>query len=140
LGALETVAEAYEQALRKFFENSSDDSFPAFDLILLGMGEDGHTASLFPGDPALKERKRWVAAVPAPPTPPHHPRITLTVPALNSARQVNFLVSGPGKKPVVRAILEDSASARERYPAAMVHPKGQTVWFVDHSARGEDLR
>lgn len=133
---VETVAEAYEQTLREFFQPAPATSFPAFDLILLGMGEDGHTASLFPDGSALEERERWVAPALAPPTYSSRQRITLTLPVLNRANDVFFLVSGASKKTVVRAILNDPEQASRLYPAARVRPRGRVVWFLDEAARG----
>jgi 6-phosphogluconolactonase len=95
--------------------------FPVFDLILLGAGPDGHTASLFPGRPALEEGERWVVAEPRPGRPPLVPRLTFTLPLLNAAREVLFLVSGEDK----RAVVEHP----EAYPAGRV--QGDRVrWLV----------
>jgi len=140
-GSPEKAAEAYERILRKFFRFSdrSDashqgESFPSFDLVLLGVGKDGHTASLFPGNQALEERKRWVAAVDHPHGSPPVPRITLTLPVINSAKRVLFLVSGAGKREVLGSILENPDSAAQRYPAARVSPQGKVVWMIDERA------
>lgn len=91
-------ADAYERTLRERF----GDEIPSLDLVFLGIGEDGHTASLFPGDPALEERERWVARVDR----PDHPRLTLTLPVLNSARAAMFLIEGDAKRDAVRRLLE----------------------------------
>lgn len=106
---------------------------PRFDLVLLGMGLDGHTASLFPGSPVLKEIFRPVAAVHA--TAAAIPqRITLTLPVLNAATNVLFLVSGPEKAKAVRAVLDE----RALLPAGMVQPeKGRLVWMLDHAAASQ---
>ena len=138
----EDAAAAYEKILREFFGSIPEgdthshappvgESFPSFDLILLGMGRDGHTASLFPGDQAIEEEKRWVAAVRTPHGSPPVPRITLTLPVINRARCILFLVSGSGKEEVLRVILKDPNSAARRYPAARVIPDGRVVWFID---------
>ena len=103
---------------------------PSFDLILLGLGKDGHTASLFPGDPALMEEERLTAYVPEPGLPPDLPRVTLTLPIINQAEEVIFLVSGEEKQGVVRTILDDPSNAQERYPAARVQPRGKLYWFI----------
>jgi len=135
------VALDYEKEIRTFFHRSGVDrrpsssiveikSIPAFDLILLGLGKDGHTASLFPGDPALKEEKHLTAYVPEPGQSPVVPRITMTLPLINQADQVLFLVSGAEKKEVIQSILHRPKSELDRYPAAQVHPKGMVRWFV----------
>jgi 6-phosphogluconolactonase len=128
------AAEAYEQTLRGFFDPAPGE-FPRFDLILLGMGPDGHTASLFPETAALQERSRlvvanWVEKLNA-------SRFTLTLPVLNAARRVFFLVSGTDKAPALREVLEGKA-AGERFPAKLVQPgDGQLVWFVDRAAASQ---
>jgi len=107
---------------------------PRFDLVLLGLGDDGHTASLFPGKPALKVHDRWVTSSPPGVLPPSVERITMTFPVLNAARQVVFLVVGEKKAEVVREILERSAGA-EKYPAARIAPvDGTLTWFLDQAA------
>lgn len=133
----EKAAASYEQYLRKFFHSSVEDvTTPTFDLILLGVGDDGHTASLFPNASVLKERERWVTLVDAPPTAKISHRITLTFSVINRANYAFFLVSGDKKKMVVRSILNNFEAASEFYPAAMVHPKIKNVWFVDSEATG----
>jgi 6-phosphogluconolactonase len=138
----EEAAEAYEKVLGEFFRSfvkterhspvsRGCEPFPSFDLILLGVGKDGHTASLFPGHQALEERKRWVAVVRGPYGSPPVPRITLTLPVINRAECVLFMVSGPGKGEVIRSILEDSDPATRSYPAARVSPEGRVVWLID---------
>jgi len=107
---------------------------PRLDLVLLGVGPDGHTASLFPGSPVLAERTQWARAVEAPTTvQPAVPRVTLTLPCLNGARNVLFLIAGNDKRPVVVEILE-GGEASQRYPAAMIRAAGRTVWLVEQSA------
>jgi 6-phosphogluconolactonase len=125
------AAEAYEQTLRKFFALAPGE-FPRFDLILLGMGPDGHTASLFPETAALQEKSRlvvanWVEKLNA-------SRITFTLPVLNAARCVAFLVSGTDKAAVLHEVLEGNAPA-EKYPSKLVRPSdGRLIWFVDRAA------
>ncbi len=126
------AAEAYERILWEFFGSPKEAGLtPTFDLILLGVGKDGHTASLFPGDQALEEEKRWVTAVLTPHGSPRVPRITLTLPLINRARCVLFIVSGSGKREVVGSILEEPDSAAQLYPAARVNPDGKVVWLID---------
>jgi 6-phosphogluconolactonase len=122
------AAEAYEKELRTFFRT---EDVPRFDLILLGLGADGHTASLFPWIPALEVQDRWVVAnlVPRLDTT----RITLTVPVINAARAVIFLVEGEDKAEAVREILEGDADPRA-YPAKLIQPPGGPEWMLDRSA------
>jgi 6-phosphogluconolactonase len=125
----EQGAREYEEELRKFFGGSIS---PMFDLILLGVGEDGHTASLFPGSESLRERSRLV--VPVYLGEPGKDRITLTLPVLNQARHILFLVAGHSKAEMVRTILEKEAH-RTHFPAGLVHPaNGQVTWFIDEEA------
>jgi 6-phosphogluconolactonase len=128
------AAEAYEQTMRKFFALQPE-QFPRFDLILLGMGPDGHTASLFPETAALREKSRlvvanWVEKLKT-------SRITFTLPVLNAASGVAFLVSGTDKAPALKAVLESDAPG-EQYPAKLVRPSdGKLIWFVDRAAASE---
>ena len=125
------AAEAYEQTLQKFFQLEAG-QIPVFDLILLGMGPDGHTASLFPGTAGLHEKTKlvianWVDKLKA-------SRLTLTLPVLNAARCVVFLVSGTDKAPVLRSVLEEEVPA-EQYPSELVRPSaGKLIWLVDRAA------
>ncbi len=128
------AAQAYEDTLRKFFALPPGE-FPHFDLILLGMGPDGHTASLFPGTAALQEKSRlvvanWVEKL-------NTSRITFTLPVLNAARRVAFLVSGADKAGVLHEVLEGDAPG-EKYPSKLVRPdKGKLIWFVDRAAASQ---
>jgi 6-phosphogluconolactonase len=126
----EDCARAYESELRKFFGPEP----PAFDVQLLGIGEEGHTASLFPGSPALDEKVRWAVAVRAPAEPPQ--RITLTPVVLNQGRNTFFLVAGEGKRAILSAIRAESGSRPSQYPAATIHPAREPVWFLDEAAAG----
>ena len=124
------AAQAYEGELRRFFQPAA----PAFDVVLLGLGVEGHTASLFPGSPALKEQKSWVAAVQAPATPPL--RLTLTPVVLNQARNTFFLICGQDKREILRALANELPSAPSQYPAGMIRPGGRVLWFLDEAAAG----
>ncbi len=107
---------------------------PRFDLIVLGLGEDGHTASLFPGAASLWVTDRWVVAGPPGIIPPPVERITLTFPVLNAAREIVFLVSGLNKADALRDVLEGQPG-REEHPAAWVRPvDGTLTWLVDEAA------
>lgn len=125
------AAEAYEQTLRKFFQLGPGE-VPIFDLILLGMGPDGHTASLFPGSAGLQEKSRlvianWVDKLKT-------SRLTLTLPVLNAARCVTFLVSGTDKAAMLKTVLEEDAPA-EQYPSKLIRPNnGKLIWLVDRAA------
>ncbi len=128
------AADAYEQTVRKFFAVAPGE-FPRFDLILLGMGPDGHTASLFPETAALQEKSRLVVANWVEKLKTH--RITLTLPVLNAARCVAFLVSGTEKAAVLHEVLEGSVPD-EKYPSRLVKPsEGKLIWFVDRAAASE---
>lgn len=128
------VAEAYEQTLRTFFSVAADE-VPRFDLILLGMGPDGHTASLFPGTAALQEKSRLVVANWVEKLKSY--RITLTLPALNAARCVAFLVSGTDKSTVLHEVLEGDGPG-DKYPSKLVRPSaGKLIWFVDRGAASD---
>lgn len=125
---LEMAAEAYEQELRIFFGADP----PAFDLQLLGLGVEGHTASLFPGSAALEEKKRWVAAVKVAAKPSQ--RLTLTPAVLNQGENTLFLVSGAGKREIVAALRSEPDSKPSQYPAGRIQPAGGVLWFLDQSA------
>ncbi|QIN81233.1 6-phosphogluconolactonase [Rubrobacter tropicus] len=123
----EEAAALYVRDLRTFFE----EELPAFDLIMLGIGGDGHTASLFPETSALGVTDRMVVANPVPKL--DTTRITLTAPVLNAAREVLFLVAGEGKAEALKEILEGDADPRE-YPAKLVQPPGGPGWMADRAA------
>jgi 6-phosphogluconolactonase len=123
----EEAAASYEGELMEFFGETP----PALDLVMLGIGEDGHTASLFPETPALEVTDRLVVANPV--SKLDTTRLTLTAPVLSAARSVNFLVAGEGKAEALREILEGDADPR-RYPAKLVRPAGGPTWFVDRAA------
>jgi 6-phosphogluconolactonase len=125
------AAQTYADELQRSFGVA----WPCFDLILLGMGEDGHTASLFPGSPVLEERECAVAAVSA-----HHEdrpacRLTLTLPVINAARVVMFIVTGGQKAGMVRQVLEGPS---RRFPAQYIRPlEGELYWLLDAAAAGQ---
>jgi 6-phosphogluconolactonase len=126
-----SVAESYEQTLRQFF-GVQEGQLPRFDLIFLGMGPDGHTASLFPETPALHERQRLVVAQWIATFQTH--RITLTPPVLNNAASIVFLVSGEEKADALRAVLQGRYQP-DRFPAQLVRPThGRLLWLVDKMA------
>jgi len=129
-GTPEADAQSYEQTLRDYF----GDEPPAFDLLLLGMGADGHVASLFPDSPALDETERWVVAAESPASSPIRDRITLTFPAINAARTVLFLVAGASKHDALAAVHRTPDDAP---PAERVEAQDRLLWFVDEAAAGD---
>ncbi len=126
------AARAYESDLRTLFPDGRD----SFDTILLGVGPDGHTASLFPGAATLAEPERWVRDEPAPALEPKVPRITLTLPALAAARRVLFLVLGAEKRTALTAVLGDPrrGTSAAALPAARVQAREGVEWYVDSEA------
>lgn len=130
-----TAAQDYEETLRRLTRCSPTD-LPRLDVILLGVGDDGHTASLFPGTAALQERTRAVTVGTAPIGVPS--RLTLTLGVINRANVVLFLVSGSGKAPIVRAILEPGNEVNRTFPASMVMPaEGRLVWILDRASAAQ---
>ena len=128
----DAAALAYERELKAFYgAERLDAARPLFDVALLGLGEDGHTASLFPGSAVLGERDRWVAAVIGAKA---EPRITLTYPAIESSRRVAFLVAGSGKREIFAALRRGGSGL----PAACVYPTGELTWFLDREAAGAE--
>ena len=124
------AAELYQSALQRFYGATTlDPARPLFEIVLLGLGTNGHTASLFPDTPALDERTAWAVPV----TPEGEPtRITLTYPALESARHVAFIVAGADK----REVLVKVRSGDQTQPAARLRTQGGVDWFTDAAAAG----
>lgn len=129
----EIAAIKYEEDLRIFF-GLSPSEFPEFDLVVLGIGEDGHTASLFPRSEGIRETGRLVVAVSF--DRERHDRVTLTLPVINSAKNVIFLASGKNKSAVVKEVIEKKDSV---LPAALVKPERGNLLFVLDSGAGSDL-
>ena len=124
------AAQAYEKTLCQFFSPAT--TFPRFDLILLGMGPDGHTASLFPGGTALQERSRWVVSDWVEKFKTE--RITLTLPVLNNAGVVMFLAAGEDKAETLKEVLEGQKPG-DQFPSKLVRPTdGQIIWLIDRAA------
>ena len=134
---LKTAAAAageYAATLANAFGIDESHDPPRFDVVILGLGEDGHTASLFPGAASLSVADRWVVASPPGTLPPRVERITLTFPVLKAAREILFLVSGENKAEALRDVLEGQHD-REKRPAAGVRPRyGTLTWLVDEAA------
>jgi len=130
-------AEIYEKELRQYFnEIETIETGFTFDAVILGLGEDGHTASLFPESPALSEAGKWVVPVKAPASYLTADRLTLTFPAINNSKNVFFLVSGEEKTKIVDSILKRECPELKKHPAEMVLPKGQLSWFINQGELG----
>jgi len=129
------AARRYESELQAFYgADRLDPEKPLFDLVLMGVGPDGHTASLFPGYPAMAESVRWVVGVPEAHVEPFLPRVTLTLPALGSCREMLFEVAGAEKRAILTRVLAD-----ENLPANRALAMGETVWLVDEAALPENF-
>jgi 6-phosphogluconolactonase len=129
----EESAILYEEELKRFYgADRFDPARALFDVMLLGLGEDGHTASLFPGSAALEIRQRWAVPVPHAAVEPYVTRITLTLPTLASSRVVLFLVTGASKREILTRIF-----AGDDLPAARVHADGPVQWLLDRAAAPE---
>jgi 6-phosphogluconolactonase len=129
------AAALYQLKLQSFYgADTLDSARPLFDLVLMGVGPDGHTASLFPGDPALDETAHWVVGVPKANVAPFVPRVTLTLPALASCREMLFEVSGTDKRAILTRVF-----AGENLPANRARSTGETVWLVDRAAIPENF-
>jgi len=131
----EQAARRYQSGLQSFYgANGLDSARPLFDVVLMGVGPDGHTASLFPNYPAVEETERWVVGVPKAHVEPFVPRVTLTLPALNSCREMLFEVSGSEKRAILTRVLEG-----ENLPANRARSIGETIWLVETAALPEDF-
>jgi 6-phosphogluconolactonase len=131
---LDLVAREYEAEIAKTFAVPPGGEPPAFDLILLGLGPDGHTASLFPHTEAVRERSRWAVRNHVPKL--NSDRLTLTAPILNRGATVLFLVAGADKAAALQAVLEGPTDP-ERLPAQLIRPaSGNPTWLVDRAAAG----
>jgi 6-phosphogluconolactonase len=127
------AARLYERELRDYYGAPVlEAERPLFDAVLLGVGADGHTASLFPGHPEIDEKQRWVVAVPHADLDPFVPRVTLTLPTLASTRAMIFLVTGGGKREVLARLL-----AGEDLPASRAYSHGSLTWLIDRAAAPE---
>jgi 6-phosphogluconolactonase len=130
------AARRYEAELKSFYgADKLIPGRPLFDVVLLGVGPDGHTASLFPGYPAVEETTRWVTEVPKANVEPFVPRVSLTLPALTSCREMLFEASGAGKRAILTRIF-----AGEDLPANRAHSEGETIWLLDQAALPENFR
>ena len=128
------AAEQYAETLRKQFKLTTPE-VPVFDLMFLGMGDDGHTASLFPHTPVLKEREKIVAAYYVDKLSAY--RVTLTMPVLTSAAEIIFLVTGEGKAPALKEVLEGEYNFDE-YPSQLYRgAQGKVIWYVDNAAASQ---
>ena len=130
------AARRYERILQSFYgADRLDPKRPLFDVVLMGLGPDGHIASLFPLYPAIAETERWVVGVPEAHVEPFVPRVTLTLPALGSCREMLFEVAGSEKRAILTRVL-----AGENLPANQARSVGEAVWLVDQAALPENFR
>ncbi|GFP93687.1 probable 6-phosphogluconolactonase 4 chloroplastic [Phtheirospermum japonicum] len=133
----EGAADDYETCLKhlvktKILDQSQSSKFPKFDLMLMGMGPDGHIASLFPGHPLVQESEKWVSFINDSPKPPPE-RISFTLPVINSSANVALVVAGAGKASAVYTALSDVSNS-EVLPVGLVEPEGELTWFLDREA------
>lgn len=132
----EDAAHRYESELKSYYgANRLNPARPLFDVVLLGLGPDGHIASLFPDFPAVEETERWVVGVPKANVAPFVPRVTLTLPVLNSCREMLFEVAGADKRAILTRVFDG-----EDLPANGACATGETVWLVDRAALPENFR
>jgi 6-phosphogluconolactonase len=132
-GDPERAAQLYERELKDFYGASRlNAARPLFDLVLMGLGGDGHTASLFPRSPTLDEKGHWVVGIARAGMEPYVPRVTLTFPVLGSTREMLFLVDGAEKRTILGRVLSG-----EDLPAARAHSDGELIWLIDRAAAPE---
>ena len=130
------AAHRYELELQAFYgADRLDSARPLFDIVLMGVGPDGHTASLFPDYPAVEETGRWVVGVPKAHVEPFVPRVTLTLPALGACREMLFEVAGEEKRAILTRLFDG-----ENLPANRAHAAGETIWLVDSASLPENFR
>jgi 6-phosphogluconolactonase len=126
----EQSAVEYEKLLHEYFKEGET----SFDLVLLGMGDDGHTLSLFPGTPVVHEEKKWVTSFFLQAQDMY--RITLTAPVVNQAACVIFMATGTGKSLTLKSVIEGSFNP-DQFPSQLIRPEdGELHWFVDEAAAG----
>ena len=130
----QSAAADYQQRIADAFGVGTDQAPPQLDLVLLGLGADGHTASIFPHTEAVYEQQLWVMANEVPQQ--NTWRLTMTAPLINRARCVMFLAAGAGKRAAVREILSGQIRPDE-YPAQLIGPAGELIWMLDQAAAGE---
>jgi 6-phosphogluconolactonase len=127
------AAARYEDELKLFYGAAAlDPARPLFDLVLMGVGPDGHTASLFPGFPEVEETRRWVVGVPKANVEPFVPRVSLTLPVLASCHEMLFEAAGAGKRAILTRVLSG-----ENLPASRARSDGETIFLVDAAALPE---
>jgi 6-phosphogluconolactonase len=127
----DAAAALYERDLKEFYgADTLDPSVPLFDLVLMGLGSDGHTASLFPHSLSLDEKKRWVVGVTKAGMEPYVPRVTLTFPTLASTREMLFLVESPEKRKLLGRVLSGEGRSGEALPAQRAYSNGELIWLV----------
>jgi 6-phosphogluconolactonase len=132
----EEAAQRYESEMKSFYgADRLDPARALFDVVLMGVGPDGHTASLFPGYPAVDETERWVVGVPKAHVEPFVPRVSLTLPALGSCHEMQFSISGAEKRAIVTRVFDG-----EDLPARRAHSIQKTIWLVDKAAMPESFR